>query len=237
MPPAKKPTRKITKTSIGKGFKDNIGRLAKTISKGKRNEDETRRWIIDVLKEGLGYTEDDIETECPVLGKRADIVLMDGKNVLAVIECKSANVQITQAAINQAANYALALGTEWAITSNGQAWGLYHVERGKNKSPEIVELFIIELLDDDGISKDDVECLDLLTKKSILSGRTERWFHESRIVEGDNLYQAILSTPVINAICKELIKQYKKDYGIEFEGLDNEYIKELISIYIEHMNE
>ncbi len=153
---SKKTARGISKASIGKGFKDNIGRLAKTISKGKQNEDETRRWVIDVLKEGLGYTEDDIETECSVLGKRADIVLMDGGTVLAVIECKAANVQIKQSAINQAANYALALGSEWAVTTNGQAWGLYHVEQGKNKSPEIVELFFIELLDEDGISKEDM---------------------------------------------------------------------------------
>ena len=158
----KKPIKKVSKMTIGKGFKDNIGRLAKTISKGKRNEDETRRWIIDVLKEGLGYTEDDIETECTVLGKRADIVLMNGKQILAVIECKSANVQIKQTAINQAANYAIALGTEWAIATNGQSWGLYHVEQGKNNSPEIVELFSIELLDEDGISKDDISSLAML---------------------------------------------------------------------------
>ncbi len=235
--PKKTAPRKISNATIGKGFKDNIGRLAKTISKGKRNEDETRRWIIDVLKDALGYTEDDIETECAVLGKKADIVLMDGKDVLLVIECKSANIQIKQAAINQAANYALALSCEWAVVTNGQAWNLYHVEHGENNSPEIIELFSIELLDEDGVSKDDIDCLSLLTKKSILSGSTDEWFHNSRIVEPNRLYRAILSKPVINAITKELIKDYKKDYNVVFESLDDDYIKELISIWIESMND
>lgn len=234
MPPAKKSSKKISKTSIGKGFKDNIGRLAKTISKGKRNEDETRRWIIDVLKEGLGYSEDDIETECPVLGKRADIVLMDGKDILAVIECKSANVQITQAAINQAANYALALGAEWAITSNGQAWGLYHVEQTEN-GPEIILIFDIELLDEDGISKDDIAMLSLLTKQSFLSGATEDNFHYSRITEPDKIYNAIMSDTVVNSIVKELGKQYKKQYGVEFENLDRDYIRDYLEAYLEDL--
>lgn len=236
-PKKKAAPRKISNTTIGKGFKDNIGRLAKTISKGKRNEDETRRWIIDILKDALGYTEDDIETECAVLGKKADIVLMDGKDVLFVIECKSANIQIKQSAINQACNYALALNCEWAVVTNGQAWGLYHVEHGVNNSPEIIELFSIELLDDDGVSKNDITCLSLLTKKSILDGATEEWFHYVRLYNAKSFYNAIMSKSAISAISKELQKQYDKKYGILFDDITNDDIKEELETWIGYMND
>ena len=72
----KAPGKRALKSSINKGFSDNIGRLAKMISKGTRNEDETRRWIIDVLKQGFGYTDDDIETEYKALGQRVDLSLI-----------------------------------------------------------------------------------------------------------------------------------------------------------------
>lgn len=229
--------KRISKAQIAKGFSDNIGRLAKTISKGRRNEDETRRWVIDVLKDGLGYSEDDIETECAILGKRVDIALSHNDKIFAVIECKAANVSLKQTAINQAANYALALGAEWAITTNGQAWGLYHVEQAKASEPEIIEVFYIELLDEDGISKEDVDMLSLLTKKSILSGDTDENFNLMRILQPKNLYNAILSDSSINTICKELLKQYKKRYKIEFEDgvLNKEDVKEIIESYLQDM--
>lgn len=225
--------KRALKANIEKGFSDNIGRLAKMISKGKRNEDETRRWIIDILKQCLGYTDDEIETECRALGQRVDIALLENEEVFAVIECKSANIAIKQTAIDQATNYATSLGVEWAIVTNGQSWSLYHVEQQKSGIPEIIEVFFVELLDEDGVSKDDINSLYLLTKKSFLSGETETAFHLSRISEPSYIWDTVLSDNVVKAIIREVIKKYKKDYGIELEGIKEDYIKELLEIYIE----
>ena len=78
----------------------------------------------------------------------------------------------------------------------------------------------------------------LLTKKSFLSGETEDWFHNSRIIEPNRLYEAMLSPTVISSLSKELLKQYKKDYGVIFDnGIDQEYLRALVEIYLEHMKE
>lgn len=229
--------KRILKANIENGFSDNIGRLAKMIAKGKRNEDETRRWIIDILKQGLCYTDDEIETEYLALGKKVDIALLDKKKVFAVIECKAANVAINQSAINQIANYATSLGVEWAIVTNAQCWALYHVGQEKNKNPQITEVFYVELLDEDGISKDDISSLYLLTKKAFLSGETENAFHTSRIIEPSYLVDTILSDSVIKNIEKELIKKYKRDYYIEFECIDHALIKELLDTYLDPLRD
>lgn len=229
--------KRALKSNIGKGFTDNIGRLAKMISKGKRNEDETRRWVIDILKQGFGYTDDDIETECRALGQRVDIALVDNEKIFAVIECKAVNVEIKQNAINQAANYATSLGVDWAIVTNGQMWSLYHVGAGKKNLPDVFEVFTVELLDEDGISKDDITLLYLLTKKSLLSGETEDFFFETRLYDENNILKAILSDSVAKAVTKELIKNYKNEHGIEFEGVEVEHIKELLKLHLEDLIE
>ena len=233
----KAPGKRALKSRINKGLSDNIGRLAKMISKGTRNEDETRRWIIDVLKQGFGYTDDDIETEYKALGQRVDIVLMENGSVFAVIECKAVNIDIKQRAINQAANYATSLGAEWAIVTNGQAWGLYHVATENCNTPEIIEVFFVELLDEDGISKDDVELLYLITKKAFFSGETEGAYHDARIYNEKYLLDTLFSDSVTKAVAKELAKRYKKDCGVVFEDIDPAYIKELLEMYLEPLLE
>lgn len=224
--------KKALKSNIEKGFSDNIGRLAKMISKGKRNEDETRRWIIDILKQAFGYIDDDIETEFRALGQKVDIALVEDGEVFAVIECKAASIDIKQAAIDQATNYATSLGAEWAIVTNGQTWGLYHVALERNSAPEIIEVFYVELLDEDGISKDDINSLYLLTKKSFLSGGTEDAFHNARITDPTYFLNTILSENIAKAIAKELTRQYKKDYGIEFDNIDSQLVKDLLEMYL-----
>ena len=85
---------KINKKSrlskINKEFKQQISRIATQIAKGKRNEEETRRWCVDILRSAMGYKDSDIETELTVLGRRVDIALKDSDKVFMVIECKAA---------------------------------------------------------------------------------------------------------------------------------------------------
>ena len=109
---------------IDRAFGDQLERLISMIQKGKRNEEETRLWILDVIKTGLGYKNEDIETESKILGQRIDIALKSGGNVFMVIECKAATIKLNKAAINQAATYAIGLGAEWAVVTNGHRWRL-----------------------------------------------------------------------------------------------------------------
>ncbi|WP_172452483.1 hypothetical protein [Chromatium okenii] len=74
--PNKKPLAKRTvMKAISDGLLVHIERLAKMVAKGNRNEEETRRWVVDVLRTAFGYVDDQIETEMKALGKRVDIAI------------------------------------------------------------------------------------------------------------------------------------------------------------------
>lgn len=55
---------------IQERFAKEISEIAMQIKKGKRNEENMRVWLIDLLKSTLGYSRHDIETEYTVLGQK-----------------------------------------------------------------------------------------------------------------------------------------------------------------------
>jgi len=220
--------------SISEGLMSHIERLAKMVAKGSRNEEETRRWVVDVLRTGFGYTDDQIETEMKALGKRVDIAIKIKDKVMLVIECKASSINLNDSATRQAANYAAALGSEWAAVTNGQRWSLYHVSPRQGEEPEITEIFDVELLNEDGISKDDVDSLYLLTEKALIDGEGLSMLHHMRCTSEERILNAVLSEPVINLICEEMQKSYEKETGwlVDFDKVP-EFISYFFKSYFD----
>lgn len=227
------PSQSAIKKNISQGLINHIERLAKQVAKGNRNEEETRRWIIDVLRSAFGYKDDQLETEMKVLGKRVDIAVKSGDKVLMVIECKASNVKLNKAAVNQATSYAIALGAEWALVTNGQVWDMYHVSPNKGAEPDISDVFIVEILDDDGISKSDIDCLYLLTEKALSSGETLKTMHWMKASSIENILNTIFTDKMLKAISSHATSNYKKEYGVEVEGVTPDLIQEMLCIYFD----
>lgn len=210
----KKQKKNYANNKISKEITKQIGKIAIQISKGQRNEEETRRWCIELLLNAFGYKSSDIETETKALGQRVDISLMDKGNILAIIECKAATVKLGMPAIMQAANYATSLGVEWAVTTNGHHWMMFHVSPALGKEPDVVMIFDVEILDEDGLSKNDAACLYLLTKQAITTGETKKVFHTENIMTIESLKRSMISPAVIAKIKEELQEQYHRIHGI-----------------------
>ena len=224
--------KKGIKKNIGQGLLDHVDKLSRMIAKGNRNEEETRRWVIDVLVDAFGYHPDQIETEIKALGKRVDIAITSKGKVLIVIECKASNLELKQAAVNQAANYATSLGAEWAAVTNGQVWQLFHVCSKPGAEANIVQIFDIGLFDEDGISKNDLEWLFLLTEQALVSGEAMQNYHWQHCTSDERILSALLSDPVIQLVSDELSQSYQAEFGVEVANIDNELISEIIKIYL-----
>ena len=210
-------------------FQEIQKRLSILVDKGKRNESEVQRWCIDFLKGGLGYKDEEIETELKILGQRVDIAIKRDDKVLMVIECKSANVSLTPTVRNQAVRYAVNFGAEWAVTTNGQIWKLYQITSRPGEEPECTEVFDIFLLDENGVSEYELDCLFLLTSESLESGNTARNAHFCACMSEKYLLPALTSPKVVEVICKELEETYFKETGFRTEADRNsivEYIKD-----------
>jgi len=229
----KKRNRKTVNAKIVKEISGNIGRIATQIARGKRNEEETRRWCVDMVRSAFGYKDDEIETELTVLGQRVDIALLDGRRVIAVIECKAATLTLGMPAINQAANYAMALGAEWAITTNGHQWLMFHVIPKNGAEPDIHMIFDVQVLDDDGLSKEDVNNLYFITKQAILSGETKQAWHENNLLSFENIKEVVTSPEVIALVAEKLKTTYKAKHGVTLDP-DKDSIREVFEWVVEN---
>lgn len=213
---------------INKEFVDNLSEISKQISKRKQNEEETRRWCVDILKSAMGYKGSEIETEFTVLGSRVDIALKDGEEVFMVIECKAATFNLNNAAIKQASRYAVALGAEWAVVTNGHNWQLYRVVPTKGLEPDVIQIFDVFTLDEDGVSKQDSQYLYLLTKDAIQSGETKRAYHEVNAMTLDRIHAALKDAAIIDAVSKVIEKDYAAQYGISV-SINRGELSEIVS--------
>jgi len=197
---------------VKKGFKPHISRLNAI---AKKNENETRRWCIDVLKDGLGYKDEDLETELKVLGQRVDIAVKQKDKVVLVIECKAGNIRLTPSHANQAARYAINLGIPWAVLTNGNSWKLFYISRSEGDTPNCTLVFDIALLDEDGLSEDDAHCLSLLMLQSLESGETLETAHLMASCSYPRFVKAMLSERIIDAISTEILTGYEKETGLK----------------------
>lgn len=231
---------KISKKSrlnkINKEFATQIGRIATQIAKGKRNEEETRRWCVDLLRSAMGYKDSEIETELSVLGQRVDIALKKGNHVFMVIECKAATMKLNNAAICQAANYAVALGADWAVVTNGHTWMLFHVAPVRGGEPELVMVFDVSILDDDGLSKDDVGCLYLLTREAVTSGETMQSFHEVNCMMPERLMAAMSCDEAVSAVVRRLESDYRTSMGAAVT-ITHDEVRTLVTDLLEALHE
>ena len=216
-------------------FASQITRIAGQIAKGNRNEEETRRWCVDMIRGTMGYGDHDIETECTILGKRIDIALKINGNIEVIIECKAAGINLNQAAVNQAANYATSCGVEFIVVTNGHNWQMHHVSiPQKGGDPIIQQLFDVYLLDSDGVSADDAYLLYLLSKDSIKSEETMSFYHEVNSLSSIFFLKALRDKEVLMAIAKSHRKIYQQemsyDVGAEIEGAEL-FVSEVEDIY------
>ncbi len=194
---------------INKEFTEQIGKIAQQIAKGRRNEEETRRWCVDLLRSALGYKDADLETEASALGQRIDIAVKHEGRIIMVIECKAATVDLTDKAVVQAANYASSVGADWVCVTNGHNWMLFKVTTLPGSEPDIAMIFDVGILDDDGLSKTDAQMLYLLTKTSLLSGETMQAFHNESCMSFDSLREAFADPAIAKAVCEKIKTLYK----------------------------
>jgi predicted Zn finger-like uncharacterized protein len=194
------------------GFRSLHARL-KNLADTSSSEEDIRVWCIDAIRDGLGWTSDDIDTELSTLGKRVDIALKHKGDVRVVIECKNTRTKLSDGVLAQAASYAMGLSAEWALITNGVGWKFYRVLPVAGQNPQVMPLFDIALLDEDGISDSDVDSLYLLTQRALLSGETEDAYHVMNCTSERRLLRALASDRVNKAIQRELTEVYTAELG------------------------
>lgn len=199
--------------SICQGFRQLHPRLASIAEAQKSSEEQVRVWVIDALADVLGYDmSDEIDTEVRALGHRVDIVLKKDDQIFLVIECKNIRNKLRSKVTEQAVAYATSLSARWVVTTNGQIWKLFQVTPKQGQEPKVTEIFDVALLDEDGVSEIDAECLYLLTSRAVFGGDLEKKSHYIACTSKKRILKALASERVTKALRLQLTASYKEEY-------------------------
>ena len=180
-------------------------------------EADTVRIITDILSDVFGYDKyTEITSEMAIRGTYCDIATkVDGK-VQTLIEAKAIGIDLKDAHINQAVNYAANQGVEWVILTTGVVWRIYKVSFTKPIDHELVDEFDFSALSPK--REEDIDKLFLLAKegwsKSVLGD-----YHEQKQALSRYYLGAMLLTDPVLEVARRELRRLSPDVRIEVEQI------------------
>lgn len=189
-------------------------------------EADTVTIIKDMLADVFGYDKySEVTSEFAIRGTYCDLaVKIDG--VLAIlIEVKAIGLDLKEAHVKQAIDYAANQGVDWVLLTNGICWRVYHVIFAKPIQQELVVDIDFSTLN--SRSDKDIELLYLWCKegwqRSVLGE-----YHTQRQALSRFFVGAMLETdPVLEVIRRELRKM-SPDVRIDIEQIKQVLVSEVI---------
>jgi predicted Zn finger-like uncharacterized protein len=224
---AKSPKRKARRTkqeirkelidAVSAGFRSSHARLVQIDRNPQSSEEEVRRWVLDVLRNCLGYDDADIVTEDKAFDRRIDISVYCGqKKPLIVFEIKNIRRALSNKIIEQLKSYAFSTGAGYAVLTNGAVWRFFKVERSDG-ADRFIEIFDLGLLDEDGVSDQDAEELYLLSKRSMECGDTEKHSHLVACLQPSRIVASLVKDEIIAKLRRTLADEYKAETGVNVD--------------------
>jgi hypothetical protein len=180
------------------------------------NESDTSMIVTDVLAEIFGYDKySEVTRELCIRGTYCDLATrIDGKFQM-IIEVKAIGLELKDAHVKQAVDYAANLGVEWVALTNGNLWRVYRVLFAKPIDTDLV--LDIDLLDLNAKSADHLESVYLLTRESMLKSGLYAYHDHLQATNKFYLAAVVLSEPVLETVRRELRRL--SDAKIEIDEL------------------
>ena len=180
------------------------------------NESDTSMIVADMLAEIFGYDKySEVTRELCIRGTYCDLATrLDGKFQM-IIEVKAIGLELKDAHVKQAVDYAANLGVEWVALTNGNLWRVYRVIFAKPIDAELV--LDIDLLELNAKSADHLESVYLLTRESMLKSGLYAYHDHLQATNKFYLAAVVLSDPVLETVRRELRRL--SDAKIEIDEL------------------
>jgi len=190
------------------------------------NESDTVIIVTDILQEIFGFDKySEITSEHAIRGTYCDLATtLEGK-VQFLVEVKAIGLELKDAHVKQAIDYAANKGVEWVVLTNGHIWRIYKVTFSKPIDQELVLEFDFFSLDPK--NSDHLEMIFVLAKegwaKQVLGE-----LHQKRQVLNKFVIAAVcVSEPVVSVIRREL-KRLCADVKIQPEHIEQVLLTEVL---------
>jgi len=175
------------------------------------NEAETRKRVDRIFEWIMGYNVfKNISREHAVSGPGETeyvdfaVQIEPGPDAVPVImvELKRVGIELAKKHLKQVTSYAINVGCEWVLLTNGKAWRLYHIEFGQ---PPKVELF-----DSWDLLENEIDYLidkfAMISYKSVKRGTLNTNWERVKVLKPETLLEAIASLDTLKTIRKNLRK-------------------------------
>ena len=181
------------------------------VAKADGNETETRKHVNYIFGAVMGYDIfSHISSEYAIPGAgdtlHCDIaVQLDHKEASKpdfLVELKRVNMDLAPKHLRQAASYAIDIGCEWVLLTNGKEWKLYHISFGKPPQTKLIDSW--NLINDDPVIL--AEKFNLIGYKNIKKGGLARLWERANVLAAQNILKIILSEQSITSIRSKLKK-------------------------------
>ena len=190
------------------------------------NESDTVIIITDMLSYIFGYDKySEITSEHAIRGTYCDLALkLDGK-LQILIEVKAIGLELKDAYVKQAVDYAVNQGVEWVILTNGINWKIFKVYFSKPIEQEIVVEFDFLMINPK--IAEQLDFLYFICREGWLKSAIIDYHTQKQALSKFYLSALITSTAVLDTIRKEL-KKVSPNIKIENDQIKNVLIQEVL---------
>jgi hypothetical protein len=181
------------------------------------NESDTVRIITDVLSEVFGYDKySEITSEFSTRGGYCDLAIKLGGTLQLLIEAKAVNLELKEAHLRQALEYASSAGTEWVVLTNGDVWRAYKVTFTKPIASELVLEFTFTSLA--AKSNTDMDYMFRLSKEGWQKSALGQ-FHEQKQVLNKYTLAAILQNHTVLEVARRELRRISPSLKVEVDQM------------------
>ena len=189
----------------------NARKMIEAVAKADGNEAETRKRVDRIFETVMGYdTFKHITREHAVHGvgdtEYCDFAIqLDNKESsvpIMLVELKRVNIDLMPKHLKQVSSYAVNMGCEWVLLTNGKEWKLYHISFTQPPQTKLIDSW--NLINDDPVIL--AEKFNLIGYKNIKRGGLVQLWEKSNVLTAQNILKVILSEESIKLIRRGLKK-------------------------------
>ncbi len=193
-------------TRVAERLATGLKRFQPVLSSAKArdvNESDTSMIVTDVMAELFGYDKySEITRELCIRGTFCDLATRIDNKFQMIVEVKAIGLELKDAHVKQAIDYAANQGIDWVALTNGHFWKVFRVIFGKPIDSALVLEFDMLVMSPKG--ENDISSLYLLTRESMV--KSGLYAHQDQKEATNKFYLSalILSEPVLETIRREL---------------------------------
>ncbi len=184
------------------------------------SESDTVVIIGDMLSDVLGYDKyQHVTTEFAIRGTYVDLAVRTDNQIRFLIEAKAIGIELNDAHIKQAVDYAANHGVDWVVLTNGAHWRIYKVQFTKPIDKTL--LCDINILTTNPRGEEVVECLGCLSREGFSKSSMSDLLQQKQVTSKFTIAAIMLTDSVVGHLRRDI----RRLSGIRVEP---DYLKDLL---------